>query len=32
MDMSCEEPDVMVGDLSGRSGMAYLRELRETGS
>ncbi len=29
MDMCCEVPDVMVGDLSGRSGMAYLQDLRE---
>jgi len=29
MDMSCEEPRIIVGSLSGHSGMAYLRELRE---
>ena len=29
MDMCCEEPQVVIGNLSGRSGMAYLRELRE---
>ena len=29
MDMSSEEPRIVVGNLSGHSGMAYLRELRE---
>jgi quinol monooxygenase YgiN len=29
MDLSCEEPQIMVGTLSGHSGMAYLRNLRE---
>ena len=29
MDMCCEVPDVMVGDLSARSGMAYLQDLRK---
>ena len=28
MDMCCEEPKVLVGNLSGGSGMDYLRELR----
>ena len=28
MDMCCEEPQVITGTLSGRSGIAYLRELR----
>jgi len=31
MDMCCEEPRIVVGNLSGRIGMAYLRELREEG-
>lgn len=30
MDMCCEKPQVVIGNLSGRSGMAYLQELRET--
>ena len=30
MDMSCEEPRILVGNLSGHGGMAYLRELRES--
>jgi quinol monooxygenase YgiN len=30
MDMCCEEPQVVIGNLSGRSGIAYLQELRET--
>ena len=29
MDMCCEEPDVIVGNLSGRRGIAFLQELRE---
>ena len=29
MDMSCEEPRIVVGHLSGHGGMAYLRTLRE---
>ena len=29
MDMSCEEPQVLVGNLSERGGMECLRELRE---
>jgi len=29
MDLCCEEPQVMIGDLSGRRGIAYLQELRE---
>jgi len=28
MDMSCEEPQVLVGNLTGISGMESLRELR----
>jgi len=31
MDMSSEEPRIVVGNFSGHSGMAYLRELRESG-
>jgi len=30
VDMSCEEPKIVVGNLSGQSGMAYLLQLRET--
>ena len=29
MDLSCEEPRIAVGKLSGHSGLAYLRSLRE---
>lgn len=29
MDMCCEEPQVVIGNLSGHSGISYLRELRE---
>jgi len=29
MDMSSEEPRIVVGNLTGHGGMAYLRELRE---
>jgi len=29
MDLCCEEPRIVVGNLSGHIGMAYLRELRE---
>ena len=29
MDMCCEEPQVTVGTLSGRRGIAYLQELCE---
>jgi quinol monooxygenase YgiN len=29
MDMSCEEPRIVIGNLLGHCGMAYLRELRE---
>lgn len=29
MDMCTEEPKVVVGSLSGRSGMAHLRAMRE---
>ena len=28
MDMCCEEPSVTIGALSGRTGIAYLRDLR----
>jgi len=28
MDMCCEEPRIVIGNLSGRNGMAYLQELR----
>jgi len=31
VDMGCEEPQIVVGNLSGQSGMAYLLQLRETG-
>ena len=29
MDLCCEEPRIVVGNLSGHVGMAYLRDLRE---
>ncbi len=29
MDLCLQEPEVMIGDLSGRRGISYLRELRE---
>jgi quinol monooxygenase YgiN len=29
MDMSSEEPRIVVGNLSGHSGMAHLRKLQE---
>jgi quinol monooxygenase YgiN len=29
MDLSCEEPRIVVGNLTGHSGMSYLRNLRE---
>lgn len=29
MDMCCEEPQVVIGTLSGRSGISYLQELRD---
>jgi len=29
MDMSSEEPRIVVGSLTGHGGMAYLRELRD---
>ena len=29
MDLSCEEPEIVVGELRGHSGLAYLRSLRE---
>jgi quinol monooxygenase YgiN len=31
MDLCCEEPRVVVADLSGQIGMEYLRKLREEG-
>lgn len=31
VDLCCEEPRTLVGNLSGQIGMAYLRELREEG-
>ena len=30
LDLSSEEPRIVVGDLSGHGGMEYLRELRES--
>ena len=30
VDMGCEEPRIVVGNLSGQSGMAYLLQLRGT--
>jgi len=30
VDMACEEPQIVVGNLSGHSGMAHLLQLRET--
>jgi quinol monooxygenase YgiN len=32
MDMSSEEPRIVIGNLTGHGGMAYLRELREPDS
>jgi quinol monooxygenase YgiN len=32
MDMSSEEPRIVVGNLSGHGGIEYLRELREPNS
>lgn len=29
MDLCCEEPQIVVGNLSGHSGIAYVRKLRE---
>lgn len=29
MDMCCEEPQVVIGNLAGHSGFSYLKELRE---
>jgi quinol monooxygenase YgiN len=29
VDLCCEEPRIVVGNLSGRNGMEHLRELRE---
>jgi quinol monooxygenase YgiN len=29
VDLCCEEPRIVTGDLSGHIGMAYLRKLRE---
>ena len=31
VDMGCEEPQVVVGKLSGESGIAYLLKVREEG-
>jgi quinol monooxygenase YgiN len=31
VDLAREEPRIVVGDLSGQSGMGYLRSLREEG-
>ena len=31
LDMSSEEPRIVVGSLTGHGGMAYPRELRESG-
>jgi quinol monooxygenase YgiN len=30
-DLACEEPRIVVGNLSGQSGMAHLHALREEG-
>jgi quinol monooxygenase YgiN len=32
VDMCSEEPRIVIGNLSGHDGMAYLRDLREEGS
>jgi quinol monooxygenase YgiN len=29
MDLCCEEPRIVTGDLSGHTGLEYLRKLRE---
>ena len=29
MDMCCEEPQITIGNLSGRGGIAHMQELRE---
>ena len=29
VDLCCEDPRIMIGDLSGHIGMEYLRKLRE---
>jgi quinol monooxygenase YgiN len=29
MDLCCEEPQIVIGNLSGHRGMEYLRQLRE---
>jgi quinol monooxygenase YgiN len=29
MDMSCEEPRIVIGNLTGHSGLAFLRNIRE---
>ena len=31
VDMCCEEPQIVIGNLSGHSGMEYLRKLRDEG-
>jgi len=31
LDLCCEEPRIVVGNLTGEIGMAYLRKLREEG-
>jgi quinol monooxygenase YgiN len=31
VDLCCEEPKIVVGNLSGRNGMEHLRKLREEG-
>ena len=31
VDLCCEEPRIVVGNLSGQIGMAYLHKLREEG-
>ena len=31
LDLCCEEPRIVVGNLSGQIGMAYLRKIREEG-
>ena len=31
MDLSCEEPRIVIGRISGHNGLAYLRSLQEPG-
>jgi quinol monooxygenase YgiN len=31
MDLSCEEPRIVIGKTSGRNGLEYLRSLQEPG-